>query len=222
MLQIDHLGRAGIARREVFAAAGGLMVAAGGLLLPDHCAAEVEAEDHPVRRIANRKDRRRTQNRHRTHDDDKGRDNKSNKDRNGRSGPLNVNGGVQWQTVVPHRAFDVELWAPQSNIWSVAESRHVEPGQGYESPAIWPEAVLWIDHRYFLSARQVDRHMYVAMGHGGAIGTDGSYWHGGTEVVPLRELRLEDHFDVTMTVDNITFTVSRTTVDYRWIALSIE
>lgn len=220
MHQIDHDERAGIARRGVLAAAAGLTLAAGGLLLPDRLVEEAKADGHPVRRLQDRNHRQRTRNRNRTNGDDKGKGQRSGKDRDGRSQPLN--GGVQWQTIVPHRAFDVELWEPKSNIWSITESRHVDPGQGYESPTIWPEAVLWIDHRYFLSARQVDRHMYVAMGHGGSIGIDGSYWHGGTEAVPLRELRLEDYFTVTMTVDNIKFTVSRFPTEYRWVALSIE
>jgi hypothetical protein len=220
----DHEGRechAGLyrSRRVLFdAAIGGVALVAGGLLLPDRLVKEAAAVDHPVRRIQDRRERQRPRRRRRTHGDDKG--NNGGKDQNGKFQP--PNGGVQWQTIVPHPAFDVELWAPQSNIWSITESRQVPADRGYASPIIWPEAVLWINHRYFLSARQVDRRMYVALGYGGAIGIDGSYWHGGTEVVPLRELRLEDYFNVKMTVDNITFTVSRTTVDYRWVALSIE
>jgi hypothetical protein len=152
-------------RRSLLAGAGGFAFAASGLLLPDWLVEEAEADNHPVRRIQQRKEKRRRKGGHkrRTHGDkkDKLRDDES------------------W---VPRIAIAVHNYrnsAVRLQGWQVSDERGCGPDcAAWEMPTVWN----WREipgrtgnqhgHTEFVSARA---HIAVRIGDGHAVEAKVSY-----------------------------------------------
>ncbi len=100
-------------------AAGGLVLAASGLFLPDRLLEEAEAGNSPVRRVQQRKERTRERRRNQSHD---GRKRRRRQDQDkGRGGDVFRGVQIDFHNNT-FRTLDIEFWVHEPFIWRKKEA----------------------------------------------------------------------------------------------------
>jgi hypothetical protein len=146
---------AGSRRRLLSGAAGGLALATSGLLLPDWLVEEAEADNHPVRRVQDRKEKKRQKFRNQL----ERRHHKSR--RNGgqeSSSPGIIQLGIQFLVGATDGPHWVELYRHAdffSDKLELADAQNISPSP-YQVPLNMRTddqfGALWIDGRYYFAA----------------------------------------------------------------------
>ena len=212
---------AGFSRRGLIqTAAGGLVLAASGLFLPEWPEAIEAAEGAYGGKLGGRhgKDHR-GRHRRRTHGD------KKDKGGNNDHGPRGSFRGIEWQVNCSEAVgpFLVECWGSGS---SRIDFKVGGATVSHDHPATFQTdvrfALLWIDFKYYVAAENPAAGFpRVTLGHGGTYDPT-NHWRNGTVVVDAQVVT-EDHIAAPMNVDGHHFVVLRETDsdDYKRFRLDI-
>jgi hypothetical protein len=148
----DLTGATAHSRRSLFrGAAGGTALAASGLLLPAWLIEDVAAGNHPLRRVQDRKERRRGKARHKKHH---GRHRQREKKRKQNSQKRDIGlRGIQFEITVKGGPLPVQFYLLDGvHGLRLVDTRTVEPGEPIALNTLETFAAVWIDNRYYLDA----------------------------------------------------------------------
>lgn len=193
-------------RRAVLGrATGGVVLAASGLVLPEWLVEEVEAADnHPARRILERKEHQRQKRRHRLAH--RRKVNRRQRDKNAKDDTSRGIGrlGIEFRVeLTGGRPVKVDFYVkPEkkeffstSPVWAFTDRETLAvPGHGAPTHTFStedPDAALWIDDRYLVLVHNPPiTPPWVTLGYGGAFRNHTvEGWGGGKEVLSMEELK---------------------------------
>jgi hypothetical protein len=181
-------------------AAGGLVLAASGLLLPEWLVAEAEAAEHPVRRIQHRSGQKRSKRRHRReHRREVHRrqnEHDANNDANQDKPPKGLLFEIKFHVQnLSSQEIAYQVWDQKDEVFDHSW-HHVKSGQIPPNPTgslddkfvvdymgdYWPGSLIWVPVQgIMVSAQNVAfREPLVVIGSGGSVSTDG--WTNGKEL----------------------------------------
>jgi hypothetical protein len=183
-------------RRSLLGGAGGVALAASGLLLPDWLAQDADAADRPLQRVQDRKTRQRAQRRRRlerrrerNRRDDKQEDKSPGRD------PLSIRLIEFIVEVTGPHPIKADLYWPRyrpgkPQFWDLKGSKSVAPSAKESFAAGDIDAALWLDDRILVrAANEPILEPTLKVGHGGAFWAGERGWEGGTVVFDDRLLK---------------------------------
>lgn len=201
--------------------AGGLVLAARGLFLPDWLDVTAAREGALGGAKGGRHGKNhRGRHRKRTHGDkkEKGKHNRQ---------PGALIDGIRWGYYSEAGPFDVEFWVRamgefNPDAWRKQDARQV-PNEQFVELRTWDIfGILWINQRYYFEAQNRFGNMSLVMGYGGFF-TAKKGWDNGTATV-FDALLAEGQLAPDMVVDGFRFTVERVAddADYKKPSLTIR
>jgi hypothetical protein len=206
----EEVARASTTRRALLSGAGGFVLAAGGLFLPEWLEDAEAVEGLYGGTLGGRHGK-----------DHRGRDNRKRRNRDRNDAPRNSGSprpnGIEFDfrrlvTGGPPDTVPVALWIRQPNgAWSLQITVSVANPGGYDfkrtAANFELSAALWIDQKHAVVVdRTASSIPTLILGHGGAFDR-ASGWHGGTTAVNQPSVQIGTTVQATM--DALGFTVRR-------------
>lgn len=189
-------------------AAGGLALAANGLILPGWLTDQAAADNHPVRGIQKRKANHRRKARNR-----KRRNHRQRSTRNNHGNGFAIIDGIRWGYYSEAGPFNVQFWGRTNagRSWGILDQKQIPNESFVELRTTDVIGILWINDRYFLRAENFLGALHLTIGYGGTF-TSNHGWENGTRILSDYSLA-EGNLAPAMVVDGFEFTVERISDD---------